>query len=98
MGDPKNLHFCGFGTFGRVPEPQNQLFVFQNHWNVFKLGNRKCCRFGKRPAPKIPADPSNQILKILDVGQISMKNMNGNLVIWNQYLLKALKDFQILKS
>ena len=27
MGEPENLHFHGFGIFGRVPEPQNQLFL-----------------------------------------------------------------------
>ena len=28
MGETKNPHFFDFGIFGRVPEPQHQLFFF----------------------------------------------------------------------
>ena len=27
MGEPRNPHFYDFGTFERVPEPHNQLFL-----------------------------------------------------------------------
>ena len=46
MGEPPTPHFYDFGTFGRVPEPQNQLFVSlespgylknqENPWNILK--------------------------------------------------------------
>ena len=27
MGKPETPHFCDFGIFGRVPEPQNQYYL-----------------------------------------------------------------------
>ena len=52
----------------------------------------------ERTGTEHPDDPSNKILKNLDMREISIKNMIGNLVIWTQYLLKTLKDFWILET
>ena len=47
MGEPQTPYFYDFGTFKRVPEPQNQLFFFGDTkipninrgkpWNIFKV-------------------------------------------------------------
>ena len=64
--------------------------------NTIMFGNRKMlqtqkCQFPRRRAPGNDEDPFNKILKILDMRSISIsKNMKGNLVIWHQYLVKAL--------
>ena len=36
MGQPKTPHFYDFGTFERVPEPQNQVFLFWRHQDIKK--------------------------------------------------------------
>ena len=43
-------------------------------------GNPEVCRFGNRRAPKDPADPSNEIFKILDMRSRSIKK--HEMAIW----------------
>ena len=90
MGESQTQYFYDFGILGRVPEPQNQLLlsletpkIKQNpgHFKQYyfyksqNFGNLKQYKLSKRWAPKNPDDPSNKILKILDMRSIAIKDM-----------------------
>ena len=86
MGEPKTPHFFDFGMSGRVPKPNKQLFLSLETPGYLKeikkqsqiiLQSYYCYtfhffwQFSKRRAPANPADPSKEILKILEAGSIS---------------------------
>ena len=86
---PKPILFIFWDT--KIPN-KNQ----EKSWAIFKkyyvyksrnFGNPKLWQFSKRRAPKHPDDPSDKILRILDMTSKSVKN--GNLEIWNKHLLKT---------
>ena len=96
MGETETPHFYDLGISGRVPEPHNQLFLSLETPGYLKqikkkqhlLGNIMFCKyktvgapnmwhFPKRRAPDNSDDPSNQIL---DMGSISSRKLNVNLV------------------
>ena len=47
MGEPQTHHFYDFETFGRVLEPQNQLFVFSETPKIPKIIKKNPNHFPK---------------------------------------------------
>ena len=45
----------------------------------------------KKRAPGNGEDPSNKKSRIMDMGSISLKSMNGILLIWYEYLSQNIK-------
>ena len=107
MGEPTNPHFYYFGTFERVPEPQNQYYLsfetpgyLQNQENgtYFKLYFYKSRSFRNRQCwkfltPDKSIDLLNKFLNILDMRSIFTKKHEMFFIKWNQHLLKTFKDF-----
>ena len=83
-----HYHFYDFGISERVLEPQNHIIYLcwlqdtsNGSWNspyyFLKIlgfaSLRTTGTFWKRRAPKHPDDPSNKILKVLDMGAVSSR-------------------------
>ena len=64
------------------------LFKAYYTWESQNLGNRKFWSFGKRRGPGNPEDPSNKLLKTLNMGAISLRK--HGMAIW-QYGINVFK-------
>ena len=85
----QNQYYLSFET------PGDPTTIKKNPWDLNKCfykyqscGNPTCWQFSKRRASENPADPSNKILEILDMGSLSIKSMEWicgkSLKLWNQ--------------
>ena len=68
--EPQNQYYLSLETPRYLQHSKKKRIIFKNIYIIKSqlFGNPDVRPFPKRRAPKTPADPSNEILKILDIG------------------------------
>ena len=101
MGEPKNLHFYDFGIYGRPPSPKPTIFISgdtrthktnqETNRSIFTIIMFPIVwQFWGRRAPTKDDDASNKLLKILDMGSISIKEHEMEHEMEFRYILETL--------
>ena len=94
--EPQNQLFVSLETpdylkrTKKIPWNMSKSYYF--HKSHF-LESPDFCQFRKRWVPENDEDPCNEILKILAVRSISIKNMKWKFGIMEQISPKSIKDF-----